>query len=188
MRRSIHRCLSLLLVCTLVLFLFINIGSWTGSTALAMISMTQDEQGQMLYQSRQILPDQQGENWLVVVFKYVGLATPPRIDLMLAGCPGFVNIDHSQQLTLITSQGKTLKARRVPEESYTEILPGSNIAQYSLKRLVPELDHSIDLFIPTRGMKSTQLEIPSQVVQEWLTVATCADILCESLTAPALTH
>ncbi|WP_299492811.1 DUF3122 domain-containing protein [Acaryochloris sp. IP29b_bin.137] len=107
---------------------------------------------------------------------------------MLAGCPGFVDIDHSQPLTLITSHGKTVKVKSLPESLYTELLPGSNVAQYNLQSIVPELDAALDLFIPTKGMKSIQVEVPTQVVQEWQTVATCADILCEPLTAPALTH
>ncbi|QUY46079.1 DUF3122 domain-containing protein (plasmid) [Acaryochloris sp. 'Moss Beach'] len=178
----------LLLISTLVLLLVTNMGNGIGSSAIAEVSMTRESQGQMLYQSRQHLPDQQGNHWLVVASKHVGFASPPSIDLMLAGCPGFVDIDHSLPLTLIMSKGKTVKVKSLPESLYTEVLPGSNVAQYNLQPIVPELDAALDLFIPTKGMKSIQVEVPTQVVQEWQTVATCADILCEPLTDPALPH
>lgn len=178
----------LLLISTLVLLLLTNMGNGIGSSAIAEVSMTREAQGQMLYQSRQDLPDQQGNHWLVVASKHVGFSSPPRIDLMLAGCPGFVDIDHSQPLTLITSHGKTVKVKSLPESLYTELLPGSNVAQYNLQPILPELDAALDLFIPTKGMKSIQVEVPTQVVKEWQTVATCADILCEPLTDPVLTH
>ena len=116
------------------------------------------------------------------------LLAPPKIDLMLAGCPGFVDIDHSLPLTLVTSQGKTVKVKSLPESLYTELLPGSNVAQYNLQPVVPKLDAALYLLIPTKGMKFIKVEVPTQVVQEWQTVATCADILCEPLAAPALSH
>lgn len=189
MRVWIRRGLALLLlISTLVLLLFTDIGNGIGSSATAEVSMTREAQGQMLYQSRQHLPDQQGNDWLVIASKHVGFTSPPSIDLILAGCPGFVDIDHSQPLTLTTSQGKIVKVKSLPESFYTELLPGPNVAQYNLQPIVPKLDAALDLLIPIKGMKSIQVEVPTQVVQEWQTVATCADILCEPLTFPAINH
>lgn len=170
---------SLLVGSTLVLLLIFNMGKGDGSSAIAAVSITREEQGQMLYQSRQGLSDQQGEHWLVVASKHVGFASPPRIDLLLAGCPGVVDLDHSQPLTIVTAQGKTLKAMSVPDAMYTEILPGSNVAQYDLQPIVSELDRSLDLYIATQDKQPIKLAVPAQIVQEWQTLATCADILCE---------
>ncbi|WP_299492813.1 DUF3122 domain-containing protein [Acaryochloris sp. IP29b_bin.137] len=66
----------LLLISTLVLLLLTNMGNRIGLSAIAEVSMTRESQGQMLYQSRQDLPDQQGNHWLVVASKYVGFASP----------------------------------------------------------------------------------------------------------------
>lgn len=53
------------------------------------------------------------------------------------------------------------------------------LSLYNLQPIVPELDTSLDLFIATKGIQPIQLTVPTPVVQEWQTVATCADILCE---------
>lgn len=180
MRDWIRKVISWVIVgSALVLLLSFNTGKWDSSSAIAAVSMTREEQGQMLYQSRQSLSDQQDNHWLVVASKHMGFSSPPRIDLLLAGCPGVVDLDHFQPLTIVTSQGKTLKAMSVPDVMYTEILPGSNVAQYDLQPIVSELDSSLDLYIATQDKQPIKLVVPAQIVQEWQTVATCADILCE---------
>ncbi|PZD70921.1 hypothetical protein C1752_08696 [Acaryochloris thomasi RCC1774] len=173
-----------LLTSALALLLVLSIGTLT--PAVAAVTLTRESQGQMLYQSQQTLRDQQGYSWEVVVSKHTGFASPPTISLQLAGPTDRVSVDHEQPLTLIPSHGNTLEAVSVPESLYIDRPLAPNINQYDLKPIVSELNGPLELSIAaewpsaisTEDEKTVKLTIPALVIQEWQTVATCADILC----------
>ncbi|MGF1604325.1 MAG: DUF3122 domain-containing protein [Thermosynechococcaceae cyanobacterium] len=165
-----------LLGSTLALLFLLGMGALTPASAA--ISLTKENQGQMLYQSREVLWDQQGYSWQVVVSKHASFASPPTISLQLAGPTDQVMVDHDQPLTLVTSQGNTLKAMTEPESLYINRPLAPNVVQYDLKPVVADLDRSVELAIATQDQKTIQLTVPATVIQEWQTVAACADILC----------
>lgn len=172
------------LVSMLVLLLVLSLGIF--SPAVADISLTREDQGQMRYQSEQTLQDKQGYSWQVLVSKHAGFAISPTLTLQLVGPHSMVSLDHEQPLTVITSQGKILKALSLPLPMYSGRALAPNVIEYDLKPIVSELNGSIELTMPAerpsavamQDEKSIKLRIPTQLVLEWQTVATCADILC----------
>ncbi|MGB7417356.1 MAG: DUF3122 domain-containing protein [Thermosynechococcaceae cyanobacterium] len=177
MRNKIRTCISwFLLGITLALLLFFSMGAL--NPAIAAVSLTKEDQGQMLYQSQQVLWDQQGYSWQVVVSKHASFASPPTISLQLAGPMDQVVVDHDQPLTLVAAQARMLKAISVPESLYLDRPLAPNVVQYDLKPIVAELNRSVQLEIATQDEKTIKLTVPATVIQEWQTVAACADILC----------
>jgi hypothetical protein len=88
--------------------------------AQAAIRQLEEAPGQMVYQTRQILKDQQGNSWQAVAFKRLRPDDTAVIYLRLVGFPGTAEIDHSQPLTLTDSMGKTFTAADVSHDMFTD--------------------------------------------------------------------
>ncbi|MEG4294054.1 DUF3122 domain-containing protein [Microcoleus sp. C2C3] len=66
------------------------------SPTIAAIRELEEAPGQMVYQSRQTLIDQNGHNWQAIAFKRISPDNQTSFDLRLVGFPGVVKIDRTQ--------------------------------------------------------------------------------------------
>ncbi|MHC5775938.1 DUF3122 domain-containing protein [Nostoc sp.] len=164
----------LLLLGTLVLGVFLGLGMLNLPSTAAAIRELEEAPGQMVYQSRQTLKDQHGNGWQAVAFKRIRPNEQTSFELRLVGFPGGVEIDRSQPLTLTNSLGKTLTARDVSSNIFTEAAKAEpNVGQYNLQPTLPELQAEIPLTLTLPILKSEaiRLSVPTSLVQEWQTVS-----------------
>lgn len=146
---------------------------WTPLPAFATISQLEEYPGQMLYQSRHTLQDQTGKSWQAIVFKRVHPEGTDTISLRLIGFPGVMKFDHTQPLTLLTSMGKMLTAKDISNEISQENAPPTNVAEYDVKSILPQLkiEKPIKLTLPVLKGSAIELEIPIATIQEWQTLS-----------------
>ena len=88
--------------------------------SVAAIRQLEEAPGQMVYQSRQTLKDQHGNNWQAIAFKRIRADGETNFYLRLVGFPGVAKIDRSQPLTLTNSLGRTLIATEASSDIFTE--------------------------------------------------------------------
>lgn len=168
---QIRRSLSLvLLLGGFVFFLLVGMGSVALQPATALISEWEETPGQMLYQSRQTLRDPEGNFWQAIVFKR---DSSPDLTLRLVGFPGVVAIDQNQPLLLSTSLGQTFEVANASQDIFEDRPLESNIAQYDLQAVLPNLNPAIPLALemPISTGDTLKFSIPPQVLQEWQTIA-----------------
>lgn len=139
--------------------------------AFATVTQIEESPGQMLYQSRQNLRDQNRNSWQVIAFNRIYPDGSNMISLRLVGFPGAVEIDHSQPLTLTTSMGKTLTAKDISSKISSDTPTPANVGEYDIKPVLPQLQAEIplQLTLPTLTGSPVELQIPSTAVQEWQT-------------------
>jgi len=138
--------------------------------AHAAIRQLEEAPGQMVYQARQTLKDQQGNSWQAIAFKRIRPDKAATIYLRLVGFPGTANLDHSQPLTLTNSMGKTLTAVDISHEMFTDktqIEP--DVGQYDLQPILMQLKLGIplQLSLPTFDQPEITLNVSPEVVKEW---------------------
>jgi len=138
--------------------------------AYAAIRQLEEAPGQMVYQVRQPLQDQQGNSWQAIAFKRIRPDHAATIYLRLVGFPGTAEIDHSQPLTLTDSLGKTLTATDISQEMFTDKTQvGLNAAEYDLQPILMQLEVGIPLrlILPTLDQEEISLNVSPEVVEEW---------------------
>jgi hypothetical protein len=129
--------------------------------------------GQMVYQARQTLKDQHGNNWQAIAFKRIRNDGKISVFLRLVGFPKVAEIDWSQPLTLNDSLGKILTATDSSNDIFTDTFePQPNIGQYNLQPLLSQLQTEIPLklSLPIIGDEAVSLSVPPDFVEEWQTV------------------
>jgi hypothetical protein len=143
------------------------------SPAFATVTQIEEYPGQMLYQSRQTLRDQNGNSWQVIVFKRVHPEGSAVVSLRLIGFADGVEFDHTQPLTLTTSMGKTLTARDISSEISQDTPTPVNVGEYDLQSVLPQLQTEIPLHLtlPMVTSSSIKLQIPFTAIQEWQTLS-----------------
>ncbi|NER81724.1 MAG: DUF3122 domain-containing protein [Leptolyngbya sp. SIO1D8] len=143
--------------------------------ALATIRQLEEVPGQVVYQSRQAVQDQQGDRWQVIAFNRVRPDGSTSFYLRLVGFPGTAEIDRSQPLTLTTSLGQSLTADDASSKIFTDAsAPEPNVGQYDLQPIVAKLPAAIpvQLALPILNQPEILLAISPTLIQEWKTVAT----------------
>ncbi len=172
---QIRRILSwLLLLGAVILGVLFGLGMFNPPSAAAAIRQLEEAPGQIVYQSRQNLKDQHGNSWQTIAFKRIRADGRTSFELRLVGFPGVVEIDRSQPLTLTDSLGKTLTAANADRDIFTEVAkPESNVGQYDLQPLLPDLQIGIplNLNLPTVGGAAVNLSVSPLLIEEWRTVA-----------------
>lgn len=126
--------------------------------------------GQMVYQSRQPLKDQYGNNWQAIAFKRIRKDGKTSFFLRLVGFPKVAEIDRSQPLTLTDSLGKILTATDSSNDIFTDSFePQPNVGQYNLQPILSQLQAEIplELSLPIVGDETLSLSVPSAFVKEW---------------------
>ena len=133
-----------------------------------------ESSGQMVYQARQTLKDQHGNNWQALAFERVRNDGQTSFFLRLVGFPKVAEIDHSQPLTLTNSLGKSLTATDSSNDIFTDSFePQPNVGQYNLQPLLSQLQAEIPLklSLPIIGNEAISLSVPPSFVEEWQTIA-----------------
>jgi hypothetical protein len=136
----------------------------------AAIRQLEEAPGQMVYQARQTLKDQQGNSWQAIAFKRIRPDKAATIYLRLVGFPGTAELDHSQPLTLTDSLGNTLTAKDISQEMFTDKTQVDlNAAEYDLQPILMQLELGIplQLSLPTLDQPEITLNISPEMVEEW---------------------
>lgn len=163
-----------LLLGAIALGILLGLGGLNPPPAAAAIRQLEESPGQIVYQARQTLQDQQGNRWQTIAFKRIRPDGQTSFELRLVGFPGSEAIEHNLPLTLTNALGTTLTAKDTSGEIFTAAAnPEPPVGQYDLQPLLPQLQPEIPLQItlPTIEGKGILLGIPAAVVQEWQTVA-----------------
>ncbi len=158
---------SALLLGMLVLAVTLNVAI---APAQATLRQLEEAPGQMVYQSRQTLKDQQGNSWQAIAFKRIRPDKAATIYLRLVGFPGTAELDHSQPLTLTDSLGKTLTAKDISQEMFTDKTQVDlNAAEYDLQPILMQLELGIplQLSLPTLDQPEVALNVSPELVKEW---------------------
>ncbi len=149
----------------------INLQSDAGEQiSVSNIRELKESSGQMVYQARQTLKDQHGNNWQAIAFKRIRNDGKTSIFLRLVGFPKVAEIDRSQPLTLTDSLGKILTATDSSNDIFTDTFePQPNIGQYNLQPLLSQLQAEIPLklSLPIIGEETISLSVPPSFVEEW---------------------
>ncbi len=164
----------LLLVGAIVLGVLFGLGILNPPSAVAAIRQLEEAPGQIVYQSRQTLKDQQGDTWQAIAFKRIHPEGQMSLELRLVGFPGRVAISHGQPLTLTNSLGKTLSAQDTSGSIFSQgATPEANVGQYDLQPLLLQLQPELplQLTLPTTKGDAIDLGIPPALVQEWQALA-----------------
>jgi hypothetical protein len=145
---------------------------WSPLPACAIVTQIEEYPGQILYQSRQTLKDEQGNTWQAIAFKRIHPEGSAIISLRLIGFPGKAELDHTQPLTLSTSLGQTLTAKDISSEISQDTPTPTNVGEYDIKAVLPQLQAEIPLklTLPTIDGKSVSLSVPSAAIGEWQTL------------------
>lgn len=141
--------------------------------AFAAVTQIEEYPGQMLYQSRQSLQDQNGTPWQAIAFKRIHPEGSTIISLRLIGLSDGTALDHAQPLTLSTSLGKTLTAQDISRDISQETATPANVGEYDIKLALSQLQAEIplQLTVPTLDGKAVWLSVPAAAIQEWQTLA-----------------
>ncbi|MFW6358057.1 MAG: DUF3122 domain-containing protein [Chroococcales cyanobacterium] len=160
MRSLLSLLLSLILCCVFTL-------SYALPT-MALVRQQEEAPGQMLYQSRHTLKDDNRQTWQLVLFKRVKKNVLESINLRLVGFPGVANFTHPDNLILKTKDGKTF----IAPDSFAEESPSPNVGQYDIAPIISELpaNQSVELILPLESA-SRRIQVPYPIVLEWQTLA-----------------
>jgi hypothetical protein len=155
-------------VCVCVLLVF-----YSPLPAFATVTQFEEYPGQMLYQSRQNLQDQNGNSWQVIAFKRIHPEGSSLVSLRVIGFSDQVEFDHTQPLTLTTSLGQTLTAKDISSEISQDVPTPTNVGEYDIKPVLSQLraEMPLQVILPTSGGNAVSLSVPSAVIEEWQTVA-----------------
>jgi hypothetical protein len=167
----IRRLLSWLLLLGALTFLILGLA---GKPADAAIRQLEEAPGQVVYQARQTLTDQQGHSWQAIGFKRIRPDGNTSFYLRLVGFPGTVTIDRSQPLILSNSLGQTLTAADASSQIFTEAgSPEPHVGQYDLQPILSQLRPEIPLrlTLATTNHTAVILQAPPTLVQEWQALA-----------------
>jgi hypothetical protein len=158
--------LKFLILFTLILVLVIP--TLAPATAHAEIRKTEQADGQILYQSRHRLQDQEGQSWQVVLFKREQENTENPLKLRLVGFPGRAKVAHPQPLVL-ESKRQAWQA----QDLFATESPAPNVGQYNLGEVISQLSQQNNLLlkIPQTNGEETILKVPGVIILEWKIVA-----------------
>jgi hypothetical protein len=151
----------------LLLCLLIATLSLLPAPALANIRSLEEKPGQMLYQSRQTLEDNQGNTWQIVFFKRIPPEGVPEINLRLVGFPGRDKFQHPAPLAIETSPNQTVAAADVFETKN----PGENVGQFDLAPVLDQLETNAFWRLDLPLQDPVSITVPAYIQQEWQKVA-----------------
>ncbi len=145
-----------------------------GKISVSNIRELKESSGQMVYQARQTLKDQHGNNWQAIAFERIRNDGQTSFYLRLVGFPKVAEIDRSQPLILTNSLGKILTATDSSNDIFTDSFePQPNAGQYNLQPVLSQLQAKIPLklSLPIIGDEAISLSVPPSFVEEWQTIA-----------------
>ena len=152
----------ILIIISLSLLLLCSSFAWV-PPSYANIRQQEEKPGQILYQSRQSIRDNQGQTWQVILFKRVKDGEVKQVDLRLSGYPEQATFLHPANLEITRGDHPTLLAL----DQFATEAPDPNIGQFDLSEILSELptDQSVELNLPLDN--PVTIEIPMAVLLEW---------------------
>lgn len=158
---------------TITLIVFLSWGNLTIQPALATITQLEETPGQILYQSRQKLVDQDQHTWQAIAFKRILANGETSFKLRLVGFPGAVELIHPHPLLIQTADGQRFEAKDISDEPFTDSPPAGNVGQYELQSVIFQLPAQLQvgLSLATTGGSQVNLALSPIIVQEWQELA-----------------
>ena len=153
----------------LSLLLLLSVNFSYPQPANAAIRQQEEIPGQILYQSRHSLRDENGNTWQAILFKRVKDGQVKQIDLRLVVFPSAAAFAHPKALIITTREGKVFQA----EDQFAEKSPAPNVGQYDFQEILPQLpaNQPIQLTLPLEKASLLSLFVPTPVVLEWQVIA-----------------
>lgn len=159
-----------------LLMLILGISGLVGWTqpAIATIRQLEERPGQVVYQARHRLTDQEGRFWQAVAYKRTYPDKAPLVHVRLVTSPGAITLTHPHPLILRNSLGNVETAPDVSAGVSTETERPANLGEYDLQAVLPKLQAAIPLTLnlATEEGATITLPVPSRVIQEWQQVQT----------------
>jgi len=137
------------------------------------IRQLEEAPGQIVYQSRQKLYDQNKNIWQAIAFKRIRPNGETSLKLRLIGFPGTAELFHPHPLSIEIPGQRPLEADDVSDEPFTDQQPTGNVGQYDLKPILFQLPTALEivLSIPTTESSQIKIGVSPLVVQEWQELA-----------------
>ncbi len=132
--------------------------------AQALMRETTEKPGQVVYQSRQTLKDQNGKTWQIVLFKRIKNDAEPEINLRLVGFPDMVIFQHPAPLIIHPDANSTFEL----EDAFAKESPGANVGQYFISETFQTSPPNgiWELELPLVDQVDN-IKVPYFVLQEW---------------------
>lgn len=155
-----------LIMTTIILFLVIAL--LTIKPAIATITEKDIAPGQIHCRSEQVLKDETGHKWQVMLFTQVNPTQEfASLNLRLSVLSGYPHLQSRKPLIIITPSD-----RYEAPDIFLGKSPLPSIGQYEVKNILLKLPtEELSLEIPIENNKSTHLNVPKAVVKEWHEVA-----------------
>lgn len=163
-----------LLGCCITALCLLSLGLLSPQPAIASIRQLEETPGQLVYQSRQTLKDQQGRSWQAIAFKRIRANGEESLYLRLVGFPGTASIDRTLPLSFTNSLGATVTALDASSQIFTDAsIPEPQVGQYDLQPAIAQLRAELpwQLTLPTQEPPFVQLKIPPMLIAEWQSLA-----------------
>lgn len=152
----------------ITLILFLIIANLSIEPAIATITETDTPSGQLHCRSEQVLTDETGHKWQLMLFTQTTSPPLASLNLRLSGISSQLEVEPTEPLTITTKTGITWQA----SDLLAQKAPLPTIAQYDLTDIVSELPlEPLNLNLPLVGKSSIDLKVPASVVREWQEVA-----------------
>ena len=147
---------------TLILFFLIAIV--TIKPAIASITETEIAPGKLHCRAEQIVTDEKGHKWQLMLFTQVDSKESASVNLRLSGLSSSLRIDSNQPLIISNKAGKSWQANNI----FLQSAPLPNIGQYNLNNIFSQLaTEELWLELPLVSGQLSHLHIPESVVKEW---------------------
>ena len=158
----------------ITLILFFIISNLTIQPAIATITETDIAPAHLHCRSEQILTDEKGYKWEIMLFTNVKSdvtqftpTTTNSLNLRLSGLSGSLAIQSPKPLII-----KTTSDRYEAQNTFLGKSPLPTIGQYDLKNIFSQLPESeLLLEVPLENGKTSYLHIPQAVLKEWQEIA-----------------
>jgi hypothetical protein len=141
--------------------------------ANADIQRLQEDENQVVYQSRQKLFDRYDHTWQAIAFKRIKPDGENHFKIRLSGFPGRTEIAHFQPLNVKVPTGETFYAEDISQEAFVDEAPAGNIGQYDFESIISQLPTALEVVfsVPTKEGKDIQLPVSPLSIQEWKKIA-----------------
>lgn len=139
------------------------------SPAQARVQQMEEAPGQIVYQARQTIRDQQKQTWQVIAFQRVKEGQVGHPYLRVVGFPGVVKIDPQLPLIMTNALGDRFSVPATSENLFTDSAhPEPHIAQYDLAAVIPKLNIAVPLRLEIPSLeKAIRLNISPTALFEW---------------------
>ena len=184
LRQLLHYLEWMIIFVLTTLILFWLMVMVTIKPVIASVTETEIAPGTLHCRSEEIVTDEGGHKWQLMLFTQVESPESASLNLRLSGLSSQLKIDSNKPLIMSNQAGKSWSAHNI----FLHSAPLPNIGQYNLKNIFSQLaTEELWLELPLVSGQSTRLQIPESVVKEWQEIAAKQPLTTEKpLTAPKL--